>query len=125
MEPQDLELKPTVGLVGGSTIQYAEGRWTGRRDDEIGEGVALTEEAFDLVEPSLRSACPEWTPMHRYGVFELPVEATASLASLLRAKAECFTQATYGSEKKAELLRNLADWLDARPDRRPITILGI
>ncbi len=125
MATENLDLTPTRGLVGGLTIQFAEGRWTGRSDSEIGEGVALSEEAFNLVEPSLRSACGEWTSMHRYGVFQLPGGAAPSLASLLRAEAERITQATCGSEKEADLLRNLANWLDARRDRRPISILGI
>jgi hypothetical protein len=111
--------------MGGLTIQFAEGRWAGRQHDEIGEGVALSEDAFDLVEPSLRSACPEWTPMHRYGVFELPIGAVVLLASLLRIEAKRRSEATCGAEKNVELLQNLSDWLDARRNGGPLSILGI
>jgi hypothetical protein len=64
----DLSVKPTVGLVPGETIQFAEGRCPG----EIGEGVVLSEEGFDLIEPYVRTACPGWTSDHRYGVSSCP-----------------------------------------------------
>lgn len=121
MEPQDFELKPTVGLMGGLTIQFAEGRWR----EEIGDGVALTEEGFDLIEPCLRTACPEGKDMHRYGVFELPVQARAPLAILLRSGAAHVSGGGDGSERAADLFGKLADWLDAHCDERPISILGI
>ena len=125
MKPQDLELKPTVGLVGGLTIQFAEARPSGRLQDEIGDGVALSEAGFDLVEPHLRSACPEWTDMHRYGVFELAAQARASLAMLLRCEAARVSEASERPRKKADLFGHLADWLDARCDDRPISIFGV
>jgi hypothetical protein len=77
---RDLRLKPTVGSIGGMSVQFAEGRWPG----EVGAGLALSDEAFDLVEPHLRGACPGWTAAHRYGVFELPAPARARLAEILR-----------------------------------------
>ena len=125
MEPRDLELKRTVGLVGGLTIQFAEGRWTGRWEGEIGEGIALEIEAFDLIEPCLRAACPEWTSMHRYGVFELPVKGRPQLAMLLRSEAARIRDLGSGSAKEAALFGTLADWLEARCDGRAISILGI
>jgi hypothetical protein len=60
----DFQLKPTTGLAPGSDIQFAEGAWPGR----IGEGVGLSERAFDFVEPYLASAWPEWSFERRYGV---------------------------------------------------------
>jgi hypothetical protein len=118
MEPQDLQLKPTVGLVSGLTIQFAEGHWR----EEIGEGVALSEAAFNLVEPHLRVACPEWTAAHRHGVLQLSTFAKASLVSLLRAAAD---HPSKGSPQENDLLCQLAEWLEARSDRMPISILGI
>jgi len=118
MEPQDLRLRPTVGLVSGLTIQFAEGRWR----EEIGEGVALSEDGFDLIEPHLRTACAEWTAAHRYGVFELSNPSKASLVSLLRTAAD---KASGGSTQENELLCQLAEWLDARSDEKTISILGI
>lgn len=125
MRPQELELKPTTGLASGLTIQFVEARWTGHRVEEVGEGVALSNAAFDLVEPCLSAACPAWTGMHRYGVFELPAEARRSLAMLLRAEAGRIPRREGGSGKEAELFVNLAEWLNARCDDRPISILGL
>lgn len=125
MERHDLELKPTIGVCGGLTIQFAEGRWTGRHEFEIGEGLALTEEAFDLIEHCLRTVCPEWTPMHRYGVFELPDQTRLSLSTLLRSEAAHVEEGSNGAGSKSEMFGRLADWLDGRSAETPISILGI
>ncbi len=63
--------------------------------------------------------------MHRYGIFELPIGAAASLASLLGTEAKRRSAAVCGEDNGAELLQNLADWLDARRERRPLSILGL
>ena len=111
----DLKLKPTVGLVPGETIQFALGRW----QDAIGSGVALSEEAFDRVEPHLRSVWPEWKPELRYGAAELPQPIVSTLAQRLRSESEQMSS-------EAELFRQLADWLDAHCDGpEPVSILGI
>jgi hypothetical protein len=117
----DLSLKPTVGLVGGPTVQFAEGRWP----DEIGGGVALSEEAFELVEPHVRRACPAWTEAHRYGVFELPRSARAPLVSSLRSEAIHLRSFPDNSEGKTELFDSLADWLARRCDEGDVSILGV
>lgn len=121
MVPEDFELKPTVGVVGGLTIQFAEGRW----QESIGDGVALTEKGFDRLVPCLRIACPEWTDMHRYGVFELPVGTRAALVTLLKSEAARARDLGDGSERAVSLFDELAAWLDARCDQRPISILGV
>ncbi len=59
----DFSVEPTMGLVGGATIQFAEGR-----GDDIGTGIAVCEEAFFLVEPCLRTAWDGWVSEARYGV---------------------------------------------------------
>ena len=51
----------TTGLVGGETIQFADGRWPG----VVGADISMTEETFDLIEPHLRIAAPGWTSDHR------------------------------------------------------------
>ena len=115
----DLSLKPTVGLARGATIQFAIGRWP----DAIGSGVALSEEAFDAVEPHLRSAWQDWPPEGRYGATELPPPAVSALVQRLRSEAQSGS-APRGRE--AELLSELADWLEAqRHSQQPISILGI
>jgi hypothetical protein len=118
---RDLTLRPTVGLADGLTLQFAEGRWPG----EIGDGVGLTEEGFALIEPCLRAACPEWTNMHRYGVFELSGPARATLANALRAEAARHDNVSNGPAPDKNLLGNLAGWLEDRSDERPVSILGI
>jgi hypothetical protein len=106
-------LEVTNGLVGGMTVQFAEGHWPG----EIGSGVVMSDEAFDFVEPFVAAVCADWTSDHRYGVFELSVPNRKRLASALLDGA--------GTHGQRGLLADLAKWLEARcGDDRPISILG-
>ena len=108
----------TTGLAEGETVQFADGRWPG----EIGAGIAIREEAFDLIEPHLRSIEPDWTIGHRYGVFELSVGARARLAKSLRSVVSDSDEAT----AKDALFSALAGWLEERPDEdTPVSILGL
>jgi hypothetical protein len=117
----DLTLTPTVGLVGGLTIQFAECPLS----DTIGEGVAMSEEGFDLIEPYLREACPAWTDMHRYGVFKLPLSARDSLVSSLRSGAVLARNDSVDRWGESELLDSVANWLAGRRHNTEIRILGI
>ena len=117
----DLTLKPTVGLKSGLTIQFAECP----ASDEIGDGVAVTEEGFDLIEPYLRAACAAWTDMHRYGAFELPLSARVSLVRSLRSGAIRIRNGADNRRGESELLDDLANWLAARRDEAEIRVLGI
>ena len=117
----DLELTPTVGLVGGMTVQFAEGAWPG----EIGPGLAMPDEAFDLVEPHLRSSCPGWTPDHRYGVFELSVASRITLLDALRAEAKRIGPTSAGTDATHEFFVRLSDWLAERLDpQHTVSVLG-
>jgi len=116
----NLTLNPTVGVVGGLTIQFAECP----ASDEIGDGVAMTEEGFDLIEPYLRGASA-WTDMHRYGVFELPLSARVSLVCSLRSGAVRVRHDADSQQGESELLDGLANWLEARRDEAEIRVLGI
>src|SRR5690348_17157599 len=102
------EFHLTDGLVAGEVIQFADGRWPG----VVGAGIAMTEESFDLVEPHLRAAAPDWTADHRYGVFELNAYARQELAKRLLAEVVTFPEA----EAKALLFKALAAWLEQRLD---------
>ncbi|MFM2410054.1 MAG: hypothetical protein RL481_882, partial [Pseudomonadota bacterium] len=106
------------GILRGVVFQFAEGRWT----DEIGSGIAVNEEAFDQIVPFLLDFCSGWTPMHRYGVYEMPAEERLSLANSL-ARAASNSGVT---EFQSELFDALADWLasHASPDL-VVSILGI
>jgi len=108
----------TTGLAGGEAVQFADGRWPG----EIGAGIAIKEEAFDLIEPHLRAVAPDWTIGHRYGVFELSVGARDRLAKSLRSVVSDSAETT----AKDALFRALARWLDERPgEDSPVSILGL
>ena len=116
----DLSLMPTVGLVPGLTIQFAVGS-----PDAVGAGVALSEDAFDAIEPHLRRVWPEWNSMGRYGVTELPRSIAAALVQELRGEASYVGSASQEAVSKAELFNRLADWLDDHGGQEPISILGI
>ncbi|PSJ37880.1 hypothetical protein C7I55_19405 [Sphingomonas deserti] len=121
----DFRLKPTVGLIPGMTIQFAEGRWTGRSENEIGDGVAVTDEAFNSIAPLVLATCPGWTPDHRYGVYELGATACSELVQALRLEADRLRESTGEARSKANLLHGLANWLEPRCEaRQPLSILG-
>jgi hypothetical protein len=108
----------TDGLVAGEVIQFADGRWP----SVVGAGITMTEESFDLVEPHLRAASPDWTADHRYGVFELKAHARQELAKRLLAETATLPDA----EAKARLFKALAAWLGERLDGwKPVSVFGI
>jgi hypothetical protein len=116
----DYSLKPTVGLVGRMTVQFAEGHWP----EEIGAGVLVSDEAFDLIVPHLRAACPDWTDMHRYAPFKLPGAARAALALALRSEALALRNARR-ARKTAQLFDGLAEWLELHGDpHQAVSVLG-
>jgi len=116
----NLTLKPTIGVAPGECIQFARGRWP----EAIGPGVALSEEAFNAIEPLLGTVWPAWTSDRRYGVTELPSATIAALVRLLRLQATVGKPAS--SDSRTELFSELAEWLDAeRKAQEPVTILGI
>jgi hypothetical protein len=111
-----LDLQLTDGLIGGETIQFAEGRYPG----VVGAGVAMREEAFDLVEPIIRAACPNWTSGHRYGVFQLSTRDRKKLLHQLRAAAAESTISAVSN-----LYGRLADWIEPYCEHdEPIGIFG-
>jgi hypothetical protein len=114
------ELTPTIGLVGGMTVQFADGRWPG----EIGHGVAMTDEAFNIVEPHLMAAAPEWTAAHRYGAFELRPAVRLALVAAFRNELSDLRRRS-SQHLQADFLEALARWLEARLDEAwPVSVLG-
>lgn len=110
----NLSLKPTVGLSPGETIQFAVGRWS----EDIGDGVALSEDGFDAIESHLQAVWKDWTPQGRYGAMEMPQPVVVALADRLRIHADQLNT-------EAELFAQLADWLEAHSDgQQPISVLG-
>lgn len=117
----DYRVETTTGLVGGASIQFAEGR-----GDSIGIGIAVCEEAFFLLEPCLRTAWHGWVTEARYGVSELPASARMLLVKCLRAEAAKLRGDTADDDGKAEFFEKVADWLAIRCDEsQPISILGV
>ena len=103
------------------TVQFADGAWPG----DIGDGLAMTDEAFDVVEPLIQRTVPSWTSMHRYGVFELASLARSALANTFRSKAEEYRRADRELQPEAEMLEELATWLEARSNQlEPVSVLG-
>ena len=118
----DFELKATTGLIAGLTIQFSEVF----SDDEIGEGVAMSEEAFNLVEPHLHASWPQWNINSRYGVSELPAAVRTALMDALRADIGRVDTTSPKADGQARLLGDLADWLASRlSERQAISILGL
>jgi len=110
-------LQPTRGLSSGEVIQFAEGRW----GEAIGEGVALSEPTFDLVEPFLQAICAEWIPEHRYGVFELPPGCATKLAEALEREA-----CVVADQDKKAFFQRLSEWLDQRDAAGSVvSVLGL
>ena len=109
---------PTQGIVGGQTVQFAEGRW----DGEVGEGIGLNEAALALIEPYLVASCPEWTPEHRYGALELSPSSRARMVDALR---QLQQDPSDGRVEESSLYALLADWLVERSGaQRVVSFLG-
>lgn len=118
----DFELKPTTGLSGGDVIQFADGSWEQGR--AIGAGVAISEDAFDLIEPYLQQVWLQWAPARRYGVTELPAAVRVALVGSLKAEAAGLDTAS--ESDKRSLFEGLAAWLAQRlGPEQSVSIFGI
>ena len=143
----DLSLTPFSGLATGAVYQFAEGSWPGA----IGEGVVLSEAAFDFVEPPFRRALPNWNELARYGVTDLSPAECVAIARELRAAADRVVESQTSpewtgysgdlapedvrrafdrsAERRTELVTmfsGLADWLEAAATRSAaLVLLGI
>ena len=81
----------------------------------------MSEEAFDLIEPHVRTACPQWTPGHRYGVFDLPVSVRTTLSTALTADSSRIPTC----DERNGLFQSLANWLETCSPHSSVNILGI
>jgi hypothetical protein len=113
--PADMKVTLVEGLAGGPTIQFGTGNW----QDGAVRGVAISEEAFDLLEPTIQQLVPEWRPLARYGVTELSRSSLIALIEGLRALELADPDAV---RMKVEV----ADWLShASRQPEPVTIFGL
>jgi hypothetical protein len=143
----DLSLTPCSGLAPGPVYQFAEGEWPG----PIGASVVLCEGAFDFILPRIQSAWPDWDGAAMYGVTGIAPQSCTALIAELRWAADRlletrrmpewagysdrFTAEEVGRhfeenparlDDLSELLRNLANWLEAALTRgAPLSLLGI
>ena len=51
----DIGVRTTTRIVGGEPIQIVEDRWP----KEVGDGLTVSDEGLDLIEPCFRAACSD------------------------------------------------------------------
>lgn len=108
-------------MLRGAVFQFAEGRYP----DEIGTGIAVNEEAFDLIAPVLFAFCAGWTAMHRFGVYEMPSDERLAIAGALN-QAAAEHQKSGVTTFEVELFAALADWLKKHANPTlVVSVLGI
>ena len=101
---EDCSLKPTYGIEGGLTVQFAEGHWP-----DLKHGVSIDEEvAFELLRPILLQVVPGFRPPHWYETFQLSTWDRSGLVGLLRKEA-AEAERDGRSSARSDLLAALAD----------------
>ncbi|MDQ1193878.1 hypothetical protein QE419_002644 [Brevundimonas vesicularis] len=103
------------GLALGMVIQFGTGDW---RDGSV-RGVAISEEAFDKLEPAIRIAIPDWYGGARHIV-------TAVTPASLRALVAAIGTIVYEDPRTMKMIGQVNDWL-ALTHRRgeAVSIFGI
>jgi hypothetical protein len=66
----DFEVREAAGLVGGMTVQIAEGA---RSTSAAAPNIVIHDHAFSLIEPILKRHLPDYHPMTRWGVRDAPI----------------------------------------------------
>lgn len=103
------------GLAAGEVIQLGTGDW---RDGSV-KGVAVSEAAFDILEPAIRTTLSDWSDSGRYGVTDIP---PASLATLI----EAIGALSYDDGATKTMIAQVTDWLTlAHEQGDPVSIFGI
>jgi hypothetical protein len=103
------------GLAPGEVIQFGTGDW---REGSF-KGVAVSEAAFDRLEPAIRETIPEWRDGDRYGVTAIP---RSSLEALIGA----FGALAYEDEASMTMIGQVTDWLSSASKRGElVSIVGI
>ena len=111
----DISVEYVDGLAPGEVIQFGTGDW---RDGSV-KGVAISEAAFDRLEPAIRVAIPEWHDGSRYGITAI---TSASLATLI----EAIGALSYDDPLTAVMIGEVADWLALMRGRgEAVRIFGI
>jgi hypothetical protein len=111
----DMSVAYVDGLAPGMVIQFGTGDW---RDGSV-KGVAISEEAFDRLEPAIRVAIPAWYDGARYSVTAIP---SSSLAELIAA----IGTLSYDDPATMTMIGEVTDWLALTNERgQPVSIFGI
>lgn len=111
----DMTVAYVDGLASGLVIQFGTGDW----QDGTVRGPAISEEAFDLLEPSIQRVVPEWVDGSRYGVTPM---SPSSLASLV----EAFRALEHPDSEAINMVAQIRAWLsDMAARNETVTIFGI
>ncbi|WP_395650185.1 hypothetical protein [Brevundimonas sp.] len=112
---QDMSVAYVDGLAPGMVIQFGTGDW---RDGSV-KGVAISEEAFDQLEPAIRAAIPDWYGGARYSV-------TAITPSSLVALIAAIGTLVYDDPATMKMIGQVNDWLALTHKRGDaVSIFGI
>jgi hypothetical protein len=111
----DMTVAYVDGLASGLVIQFGTGDW----QDGTVRGPAISEDAFDLLEPSIQRVVPEWVEGSRYGVTPM---SPSSLASLV----EAFRALEHSDSEAIDMAAQIRTWLsDMAARNETVTIFGI
>ena len=111
----DMSVAYVDGLGPGMVIQFGTGDW---RDGSV-NGVAISEAAFDRLEPAIRVAVPDWYGGARYSVTAI---APSSLGALIAA----IGTLVYDDPATMKMIRQVNDWLALTHERgEAVSIFGI
>jgi len=114
IEP-DISVAYVDGLAPGMVLQFGTGDW---RDGSV-RGVAVSEEAFDRLEPAIEMAIPDWRYAARYDVTVIPQSSLMPLISALRTLA-------YDDVATVTMINQVVDWLTHAAKRnQQVSIFGL
>ncbi|MFK4056357.1 hypothetical protein [Brevundimonas sp. NPDC046655] len=103
------------GLATGEVIQFGTGDW---RDRSV-KGVAVSEDAFDRLEPAIELALSNWHRSARYDVTAIP---QASLPALI----EAIRDLAYDDAATTTMINEVIAWLSrAAAHDEQVSIFGL
>lgn len=111
----DMSVAYVDGIAPGMVIQFGTGDW---RNGSV-KGVAISEEAFDQLEPAIRVAIPDWYGGSRYNV-------TAITSSSLEALIAAIDTLVYDDPATMTMIGQVNHWLALTHERgEAVSIFGI
>jgi hypothetical protein len=102
-------------LATGEVIQFGTGNW---RDHSV-RGVAVSEEAFDRLEPAIELVLSDWNRGDRYGVTAIPQTSLPALIEAIRNMA-------YNDAATITMISEVVAWLShAAAQGEQVSIFGL